>query len=474
MKSLNGTNSMKVGYTVGLIFTVLLGIGSVVFYQERMLFIDPAFITFEIINSGWFVFSEHRYGAWVTQMFPLIGSKLGLSLKSILIGYSMSFYLFYLAVIYVSGHVLKQYKYAILFCLYLTLMASDVYFWPNNEVHQAVGWMTLFISLWAWMVSKPRMTPLWMHGLMIGSLFFATISHLLIIIPLGFLWIYSNIDFVRRYKMVDNKTLIYSVLILVGIAFRYWMSSDSWYDGNKLDGVQNTSLDSLIDAATGAQGKSFIKLLISRYWMLIIVSLAGFYQLISSRQFIKLGFVLLTSFVFYLLVTLTHTEAITQRNLFYFESQWMVLSIILATPFVMEVIPRMNTKFALSIMTLLFICQVPKFYQGYDKFSKRLNFIEMLAGNATHLSISKGYVLEPLDKDKLLMTWGLPIETLLLTQIDDRYETTTIKNLNNVSQLTTSKDSIHTAFKLVESQELNQDYFKIENEEYQPVLYFTK
>jgi len=89
----------------------------------------------------------------------------------------------------------------------------------------------------------------------------------------------------------------------------------------------------------------------------------------------------------------------------------------------------------------------------------------MLAGNATHLSISKGYVLEPLDQDKLLMTWGLPIETLLLTQIDDRYETTTIKNLNNVSQLTTSKDSIHTAFKLVESQELNRHFL-------QNLLYF--
>ncbi len=474
MNGLNGTNSIKTGYTVGLIFTVLLGIGSIVFYRERMLFIDPAFITFEIINSGWFVFSEYRYGAWVTQMFPLIGSKLGISLKSILVGYSMSFYLFYLIVIYISGHVLKQYKYALLFCLYLTLMASDVYFWPNNEIHQAMGWMTLFISLWAWTVSKPRMTPKWMHGLMIGSLFFATVSHLLIIIPFGFLWIYSNIDFIRRYKMVDNKTLIYSVLILVGITFRYWLSSDSWYDGNKLDGVKNTSLDSLIDAATNAQGKSFIKLLIMRYWMVVLLTVTGLYQLVSSKQFIKVAVVLLTSIVFYLLVTLTHSEAITTQNLFYFESQWMVLSIVLTTPFVMEVLPKWSKKLALSLMVIIFICQVPKLYLGYQKFSKRLDFIEMLAGNANYLSINKGYVLEPLDQDKLLMTWGLPLETLLLTQMEDSYKTLTIKNVSKVSQLTTSPDSIHTAFKLVEIQKLNPKYFMLQKGEYKPVLYFSK
>jgi len=198
------------------------------------------------------------------------------------------------------------------------------------------------------------------------------------------------------------------------------------------------------------------------------------YQLLTTKQLVKLGLVLLTSAVFYLLVTLTHTEAITSKNLFYFESQWMVLSIVLATPFVMEVLPRLNAKIALALMVILFICQIPKLYQGYQKFSKRLDFIEMLNGNATHLSISKGYILEPVDQDRLLMTWGLPIETLLLSQIDHRYETTTIKNISDPSQITTSPDSVHTAFELVKSQELNQKYFYLDAVEYKPLFYFTK
>ena len=114
-----------------------------------MLFVDPAFITFEILHQDWFVFSEHRYGAFITQAFPLIGDRLGLSLKTILIGYSMSFYLFFTAVIVVCGSLLKQYKLAILFCCYLAFIVSDVYFWPNNEVHQAIDWMINFLPHWA-------------------------------------------------------------------------------------------------------------------------------------------------------------------------------------------------------------------------------------------------------------------------------------------------------------------------------------
>jgi len=484
---------------VGLIFTIFLGVGSFIFYQERMLFTDPAYITFEIIQTGWFSFEEHRYGAWVTQIFPLIGSKLGISLKSILILYSMSFYLFYLTIIYVSGHVLKQYAYALLFCLYLALMVSDVYFWPNNEIHQAVAWMTLFFSLWGWTsakvsgsfgqekqgplpqtseskvsepldFSKPKHTPLWMHGLLIGSLFFTIISHLLVIIPLGFLWIYTNIDFVRRYKKLDKKMIFYGILMLIGIGIRYWLSSDSSYDGYKLEGVKSISLKSLIDAPTNAQGISFLKLLLNRYWSLLIVASIGVYQLISTKQFLKLSFVFLTSMVFYLLVTLTFYVAITPSNLFYSESQWMVLSIVLAVPFVMDFLSRLNSNYALIVMILLFIFQVPKFYQGYQTFNNRLESLKSLTEIANQQSINKGYISETeLDKNTFLLTWALPIETLLLSQIDDRFETLTIKNDGKIKQITTATDLLHMPYQLMKSEWLNQQYFILDGGKYERV-----
>lgn len=459
--------SLRFAYFISVVFILMLATGSLIFYRERMLFVDPAFITFEIINSGWFVFSEHRYGAWITQLFPLIGSKLGISLRGILIGYSMSFYLFYLIVIYVSGHILKQYKLAILFCLYLTMMVSDVYFWPNNEVHQAIGWMTMFLSLWAWTVSRPRRTPLWMHALMITTLFFATISHLLVVIPLGFIWLYMNTDYLIRYRTLDNKTIIYSVLMLMGIGFRYWLSSESWYDGNKLDGVQNTSLSSVLDAIMNAQGKSMIKLMLTHYWSLLILLVIGLWKVAVAKQWMKVGLVFGTSIVFYLLVTLTHSDAITTQNLFYFESQWMGLSIILATPFVMEYLPRLQPKIIAWIMVLIFICQVPKLYQSYSKFTKRLDIIESLVVNAKNHASSKHYILESqLDQEALLMTWGLPIETLLFSIIDREYSPLTIKNVSERSHMTTSTDSIHTAFKLLKSTQLNERYFELGDERY--------
>lgn len=147
-------------------------IGSVVFYKERMLFVDPAFITFEIINNKTFIFSENRYGAFITQIFPLISVHLNASLNVVLVLYSVSFYLFYLLVAFLSGSVFKQKLLAILFIFYLCFFVSDVYFWPNNEIHQAVGWMILFLSLFNYCQEKYWKTNILVHTALITFLFF--------------------------------------------------------------------------------------------------------------------------------------------------------------------------------------------------------------------------------------------------------------------------------------------------------------
>ncbi len=55
---------------------------SLVFYRERMLFIDAPHILFRISNNGALQITEHRYGSFITQLFPLAGSWLHLPLPS--------------------------------------------------------------------------------------------------------------------------------------------------------------------------------------------------------------------------------------------------------------------------------------------------------------------------------------------------------------------------------------------------------
>ena len=77
---------------------VLLLIGAVIYFRERMLFADASAILFKIINSGQIEIVEHRYGSFITQLFPYLAVKLHLSLEIIVLLYSISFNLFYLGV----------------------------------------------------------------------------------------------------------------------------------------------------------------------------------------------------------------------------------------------------------------------------------------------------------------------------------------------------------------------------------------
>jgi len=49
---------------------------AILFYKERVLFADAAFIAFHIINDKKLAIQENRYGSFITQVVPLFGQKL--------------------------------------------------------------------------------------------------------------------------------------------------------------------------------------------------------------------------------------------------------------------------------------------------------------------------------------------------------------------------------------------------------------
>src|SRR6185436_11625598 len=102
---------------------------------------------FRIINLGELQPQEYRFGSFITQIFPLLGSKLHLPLSWIVVLYSASFNLFYLAVAAILVLKIKEYALAILMSFYYVLFVSDSYFWISNEVHQGIAWMFLFFGV---------------------------------------------------------------------------------------------------------------------------------------------------------------------------------------------------------------------------------------------------------------------------------------------------------------------------------------
>ena len=459
-------------YNISVVFLLLLLIGSMLFYKERMFFSDSSYVLFEMINTNTFIISEHRYGAFITQLFPLLGIQVNAPLNAILLLYSTSFYLFFLFVVLFSGHILKQKSLAILFVFYLCFMVTDVYFWANNEIHQSAGWMVLFLSVWNYAEQKQWKTNKLIHLGLICALFFSIISHILILIPFSYLWLYSFLDIKRNSRQL-KLFLCYSALIVVFAVLRYYLSHDSSYDGYKLEGVKHISVKSFFNALVNDQSISFFKLLLKKYWTFLIVGIIGLVTLLCKK---KTTLTILTiSFIgiYYSLVVLTHSVKITESNLFYFESQWMCLSLIVCYPFLKETMTENRIyKMILILFLLIYIFKILQLNKSTTKFKLRLSSLQTLVDTAKEKQYKKSYIFKSKDvNDALLLTWALPAETALLSSTDKTEESVTIKIFGANSYISSSPDSIYSSYDLLHHSWINEQYFRFSNNSSYTPLY---
>lgn len=446
-------------YWIAVALIALLGAFSLVTYKERMLFVDPAWVVYNIINSKSFLFAEHRYGAFITQIFPLIGSYLGLSLKTILLFYSISFYLFYLSAALIIGSYFKQKWLSILLALYLTLFVSDVYYWPNNEVHQGITWMFLFLGFY--LHEGKRKTN---FNFIIATLLaiLAICSHLLVAIPFLFLWIYlhSNQEFKTLLK---NKCfLFFTILILVLIGIRYQLSDTGWYDPIKLQGVKEISFNGILQAFQSGQAKSFSNLLLTNYWIAMLVLGFSCGLLISSKKHLKLIALLLFTVGYFVLISITFPDAFDRSLRFYMESEWVALSIIISTPLA---IWSMKNRKASVMILIIFGIRLGYIFNSYDYFHQRYKNLEAVTHTLQQSDINKAVILEDQKKSEelFIMDWGLPIESLLLSKMEEHDIQTTFKIVREPILIPQNTDSFHAAFKLQSIESLNDKYFILDS-----------
>lgn len=130
----------------GYIFFILLGLFSLIWYKERILYIDSANFLFSLINEKAPVFASERYGVVFTQLLPLLCIKLSLPLKWVMIAYSISFPILYFIVFLVCGKILNQWKIILPLMICLVAFTARSFFHPVTETHQALVYSLSFYA----------------------------------------------------------------------------------------------------------------------------------------------------------------------------------------------------------------------------------------------------------------------------------------------------------------------------------------
>ena len=126
---------------IHLLFFILF-IFSIVFFKER-LFSDSGYYIYRVIDSGGFAIGLNRFILLFSQILPVIAVNLGLSLKSILILYSINHVLFFYILFLISRYIYKNKVAGLLLILIQTIGIQSGFFTPMFELYYGAGFLIL-------------------------------------------------------------------------------------------------------------------------------------------------------------------------------------------------------------------------------------------------------------------------------------------------------------------------------------------
>ena len=457
----NPTIDRPFGLLAFAVMTALLILG-IYFMQARMLMLDAPFMLSNFINEGHPMIMEHRYGSIITQIWPWLGSKFGLPLPQLMHIYNASFNVFYLAVCGLLVFRLRQYALAILMALYYTLMVSDAFFWTNNEIHQAIAWMFLWVGIYSLQIKinssfNARLLCFVIFG------FLAALTHPLMVLVMTFVWSYEVIE-EKMFTKDQKQTVILSSIVLAAIMTRVLLSIyGGWYDVNKLSTIGESGMNNLFGFLNKPLFAELLHLYYTKYLMASLLFLASGVLLIYEKKYL----LLLSMAGFFIVYNVLFLIAFDEFIPFYSESELMPLTVICAMPFVFMIGKYLKSSYLITLFSIIFLIRIVLIINAgsiynarIDATMEQLNY--MKANGITKLIIEE----TPELKATYIMTWGLPVESLFASILSDDPIQRTFKMVpaTELSSYDSIPDNIWlNCFKQVPVTEMNSDYFKVDS-----------
>lgn len=132
---------------LGHLSFLVLGILSLVYYQERMLHFDTANYAYHLIYFQDFYTGHGRYVSYLPQLLPLWAARAGLSLSTILQLYSLSFILLYYGIYLSIVYGFRNLSGGLFLVLALILTLRYKFYAPVGEVVTSIAFVGLIFGL---------------------------------------------------------------------------------------------------------------------------------------------------------------------------------------------------------------------------------------------------------------------------------------------------------------------------------------
>jgi hypothetical protein len=405
----DGPAYLYLGY--GTIF--VLGVYAIWFYLERACYLDSAFVIVHLLINDNFSTDMGRYSTALTQVPPLLAAKFELSLKAILISYSLSF-IGWLAIIYLLiAHWLKQKALALALLLAFLIMLSEGFFWISNQIQQAIWWIVLLYAvLFRFAPSDESRAPGKITTAAVCLLVLLTIfTHPLAIIPLVFMhgyWLLQGE--IRRGHFVWLIPLL-AITIWVLKTFSGHFS----YEANRINSLRNF-IDLFPNYFTIYSNRIFLRLCRDDFFLAIGMLMANIVFYLSRRKWLKLTWLLIFFGGYLLLINVSLASGVAR---FYLELQYQPLALMIAVPFVLESLPALAPRrIAMMVIAVVLITRLGMIAWHHQPYTARVNWhqsmIRSLAGRD-----GNRFLIDERDAPmgKLILSWASGFESLIISSL---------------------------------------------------------
>jgi hypothetical protein len=426
-------------YKLGFIAYALLLIMALLFYKERIIFMDTTLFTFNILRKGSFSIEHYRFIAVFTEMLPLLVSKIGASLKGVIC---------YL----LCGLVFRKYHYALGILLINTILVTDIFYWPISELPLGLA---LLLTIMAFLEGKTikHLNPL--HFLLLAVFVFTlAFAHPLMMFPASFgllFLFFSTKERSQRIMIVITGALF---LISVGIKHVYFKEE---YDSGSMASIANFKY-LFPDYFHMESNRTLFWAFFTKYYWLPVCAIIIAASYILSKNWLKLALFLVYLGGYTLLVNVCYHYA--DMSSFYMENLYQPLAVILAVPLLVDVLPVVKRpQLSYALIALIVFSGFFRIFLAKQTYNSRLAWYRQYLN--TNLHEKQMIHASKLPMEKVVMAWPSPYEFWVLSTIEkDTSASIVFYDTEDPAWARHERKSMVTTWGAFPYDQLNPRYFK--------------
>jgi hypothetical protein len=399
----------KYYFYTGLACLLGLAILSIIFFKERIAFSDTAYqAVYLLIEQRPFV-NWVRIGSVITQAMPLMAIWLHAGLYTVMVLHSLSFIVFFTAIYLLAYRFSKTTLLFFIIPLYLVLITTEVFYWPQSELQQGMLWLCLYAVLI--FEKKWHKAALWqflsIHFLCILWIQF---FHPLIFFPLIFLVIYY---YGSRPQLFSEKAFYH--LMLCGIAFgiRDVVGMMDPYEKSKLNigGAMKNNLPHFFSLGSV---HAFVHKLPSSYFIYTLFLAVSLLWLTANRKYIKALALSIFSAGYWILIMVSSP----QDTRFYTENMLLPLGFMVALAVAADIIPAIRARYIPLVFFVAIIIRLAFIYHAHRDYTAHFSIYRQYFDYIKKNKLTGLFVDERLvDRQRAISTWGSGYESILISSL---------------------------------------------------------